>query len=82
MALIEREKVWELVGEMAETVRPGSKLEGVMRRYANAIDNAPAVDAIPMEWLRKKREGAIWQLAWVIDWLLSDWQKEQEAQDG
>lgn len=81
MALIEREKVWELVGDMAETVRPGSKLEGVMRRYANAIDNAPAVDAIPVEWLRNVHNN------WLLtpddmefrDWLIERWQKEQEA---
>lgn len=41
----------------------------------------PTIDAIPVEWLRKKREVAIWQFAGAIDWLLSGWQKEQEAQD-
>lgn len=39
--LVSRTDIWELVGHMAETVRPGSKLEGIMRRYVNAIDNAP-----------------------------------------
>ena len=46
------------------------------------MEDAPAVDAIPVEWLKKKREVAIWQFAGAIDWLLGDWQKEQEAQDG
>jgi hypothetical protein len=46
------------------------------------IKGAATIDAIPVEWLRKKREVAIWQFAGAIDWLLSDWQKEQEAQEG
>ena len=41
------------------------------------IDNAPTIDAIPVEWLRKwpkdLREGA-----YVRD-ILTDWQQEQEA---
>ena len=45
------------------------------------INDAPTVDAIPVEWLRKKREVAIWQFAGAIDWLLSDWQKEQETRE-
>lgn len=83
MALIEREKVWELVGEMAETVRHGSKLEGVMRRYANAIDNAPAVDAIPVEWLEDKEldyrtiGDKMFSDAFAV--VIGEWQKEQEA---
>ena len=44
------------------------------------VENAPIIDAIPVEWLRKwpkdLREGA-----YVRD-ILMDWQKEQEAQDG
>lgn len=43
----------------------------------NALENAPTIDAIPVEWLRKwpksLREGA-----YVHD-ILRDWQKEQEA---
>ena len=41
------------------------------------VENAPTIDAIPVEWLRKwpksLREGA-----YVRD-ILTDWQKEQEA---
>ena len=48
MALIRREDVWALVGDDVMTVRPGSKLEAVINRYANAIDNAPEVDAEPV----------------------------------
>lgn len=49
------------------------------REFCVMVDIAPTIDAIPVEWLRKKREVAIWQFAGAIDWLLSDWQKEQEA---
>ena len=48
-------------------------------RCLEDIHNAPTIDAIPVEWLRKKREVAIWQFSGAIDWLLSEWQKEQEA---
>ena len=46
--LISRAAVWDLVGDMAVTVRPGSKLESVIKRFSNAIDSAPAVDAVPV----------------------------------
>ena len=46
--LISRAEVWNLVGDMAVTVRPGSKLESVIKRFSNAIDSAPAVDAVPV----------------------------------
>lgn len=46
------------------------------------VEYAPTIDAIPVEWLRKKREVAIWQFAGAIDWLLSEWKKEQETQNG
>lgn len=43
------------------------------------VENAPTIDAIPVEWLRKwpkdLREGA-----YVRD-ILQDWQKEQEVHD-
>ena len=46
--MIRREDVWALVGNHVMTVRPGSKLEWVIHRYANAIDGAPEVDAVPV----------------------------------
>ena len=81
--LVSREDIWELAGSMAMTVRPGSELECVIRRYANAIDNAPTIDAIPVEWLRKVRNDDKLTLDDVetIDLLLAWWQKEQEAQE-
>ena len=50
------------------------------REFCDMVDIAPTIDAIPVEWLRKKREVAIWQFAGAIDWLLSEWQKEQETE--
>ena len=47
------------------------------------IDNAPTIDAIPVEWIEKWRQDAIRRgdgLALdMLDWLLGEWQKEQEA---
>lgn len=42
---------------------------------------APTIDAIPVEWLKKVRKGDNLTLEDVetIDWLISWWQKEQEA---
>lgn len=45
------------------------------------LEKQPTIDAIPVEWMRKKREVAIWQFAGAIDWLLSEWKKEQEARN-
>lgn len=53
--LISRAAVWALVGDDVMTVRPGSKLDTVIKRYANAIDGAPAVDAVPVVYGRWKR---------------------------
>lgn len=57
MALIRREDVWALVGDHVMTVRPGSKLEWLINHYANAIDGAPEVDAVPVvhaRWIPHK----------------------------
>lgn len=43
------------------------------------VNSYPTIPAIPVEWMRKKREVVIWQFAGAIDWLLSEWQKEQEV---
>lgn len=67
----------------ADALRIVTRGKNHHRKYVLAdITDAPTIGAIPVEWLRKKREVAIWQFAAAIDWLLSDWQKEQEAQDG
>jgi hypothetical protein len=57
MALIRHEDVWALAGAHVMTVRPGSKLEWVIHNYANAIDGAPEVDALPVihaRWIDNK----------------------------
>jgi hypothetical protein len=46
------------------------------------IENAPTIDAIPVEWLKQKRDGqsAPWDyLANAIDYILAVYKKEQEA---
>jgi hypothetical protein len=52
---------------------------------ATAIEVAPTIDAIPVEWLEKQasQQGpySVYCQA-AIEILLNDWQKEQEAQDG
>ena len=61
-----------------ETARKKAKtLTGM--DFVMVTKDAPPIDAIPVEWLRKKREVAIWQFAGAIDWMLSEWRKEQEA---
>ena len=49
------------------------------------IENAPTIDAIPVEWLkaRKTKYYEDWGLVPVsVEEALTMWQKEQEAQDG
>lgn len=47
------------------------------------VEDAPTIDAIPVEWLKKKREHC--KSTWDIDFyeavqlVLCEWQKEQEA---
>ena len=81
--LVSRSDIWELAGSMAMTVRPGSELEGIIRRYANAIDNAPAIDAIPVEWLKdaagRYEYSGCTDSADVIMEVIKDWQKERGA---
>jgi len=47
------------------------------------IENAPTIDAIPVEWLRERKhwaaiDGDHWAEN-IISYLLEAWQKEQEA---
>ena len=80
--LVSKSDIWELVGEMAETVRPGSKLEGVMKRYVNAIDNAPTIDAIPVEWLEKQCNTYDLFISSALRETLRAWKIEKEMQNG
>lgn len=58
------------------------------RQAANVIgkklDDAPTIDAIPVEWLKKIQAGCVCDTVQVpmyvaIGWLIDMWQKEQEA---
>ena len=60
------------------------------------IENAPTIDAIPVEWLEKRRQNLILaamvhstvygdnsvELCHAVNIVLDMWQQEQEAQDG
>lgn len=55
------------------------------------IDNAPTIDAIPVEWLRKYTAVGVTPHGdrltegnerLIVHRILNDWQQEQEAQDG
>lgn len=48
------------------------------------IADAPAVDAIPVEWLRNLCAIAKMETddEMFIDWLIQTWQEEQEAKEG
>ena len=70
--LISREAVYDAIGY-------GPRECQMCKR---AIDRIPAVDAIPVEWIRKRWER--WGFPDALrpkceKWLIEDWQKEQEA---
>ena len=55
---------------------------GICLRY---VDDAPTVNAIPVEWLKAHK--TVYYEDWgavplLIEEVLTMWQKEQEAQDG
>lgn len=45
------------------------------------IEREPTVEAIPIEFIEafKKEFRAVASVKWVIDWLLEDWEKENET---
>ena len=52
--------------------------------HKEAIENIPAVDAIPVEWLQRKRKEALQEgmrpdEVEAVEMVLWMWQKEQEA---
>ena len=62
-----------------------ARAKGEMKRTCIAdVANAPTIDAIPVEWLKKVRKDDRLTIDDVetIDLILTWWQKEQEAQDG
>lgn len=46
------------------------------------IADAPTIDAIPVEWLRDKMQKSRATDANPFGYVLAEWHKEQEAQDG
>lgn len=44
-----------------------------------AINDAPTVDAIPVEWIKARWRNKYSERAICERWLIEDWQKEQEA---
>jgi len=46
------------------------------------LDNAPTVDAIPVEWMREKMQKPQMTCANPFGYVLAEWLEEQEAQDG
>lgn len=51
----------------------------------DALENAPTIDAIPVEWLKKVQTECVCDVQQIpmyvaIGWLRDMWQKEQEAQ--
>lgn len=68
----------------------GASDEDICFRYM--LEDAPTIDAIPVEWLLKKKASCIhiaagcihtasraYQTAWLIDDLIKEWRKEQDA---
>lgn len=48
-------------------------------RCLEDIDSAPTIDAIPVEWLRQKMQKPLMTSANPFDYVLCEWQNEQEA---
>lgn len=46
------------------------------------IDNAPTIDAIPVEWLKAMADKPAATCGNPYQYVLDAWQEEQEAQDG
>lgn len=51
---------------------PWSEMERMLREL-------PAVDAIPVEWIKARWRNEYSERATCERWLIEDWQKEQEA---
>ena len=77
MRLINADALLVKQANIAKTFARSDAQKSLMGRVMYNTEHAPAIDAIPVEWLAKKRDVAIWQFAGAIDWLLGDWQKEQ-----
>ena len=45
----------------------------------NALENAPTIDAIPVEWMKQKTEHPDSYTKGSAKWMLGCWKREQEA---
>lgn len=52
-----------------------------LRDICGSIDDAPIIDAIPVEWLREKMKIPTMTCANPFDYVFCEWMNEQEAQD-
>lgn len=52
----------------------------VLKQCIWDVQCAPTVKAIPIEWLKdwNKKNGDNWNLGYTIDYIIKDWEKENE----
>ena len=62
--------------------RVGSPTDDKLYEVNLAIIEAPTIPAITVEWLKEKAKDNYDYSGTLIRGLLSEWQKEQEVQDG
>ena len=67
-------------------VHDGEELEPMLyfEDAVKVVENAPTIDAIPVEWLKRVQRECVADIQQVpmyvaIGWLIDMWQKEQEA---
>ena len=46
------------------------------------LEDAPTIDAIPVEWLHEKMQEPLMTSSNPFVYVMAEWEKEQEAQDG
>ncbi len=81
-ALIENMEMYVTTMSVCSTTIE-ARAKGEMKRTCIAdAANAPTIDAIPVEWLKEQAKDNYDYSGTLIRGLLSEWQKEQEAQDG
>lgn len=64
----------DIIGDLTDGIAEGRAIE--------KIDNAPTVDAIPVEWIKENKNLAravgVEQYELFLDTLLSDWEEERK----
>lgn len=60
------------------------KIDDISRGYTSVygveeddIYNAETVEAILVDWIKKKRDEVVSDYKYIIDWLILEWKKEQ-----